>query len=184
MDTKSEIIRLGDTLVREKGYNAFSFSDISKQLRIKNASVHYHFPTKTSLGVSIVRDHIRQVELLKKRNVNKDPLFKLNSFLSIYSRAKSENKICLVGSLATDLNTLEADIRNDLKRLVNSILQWVMEILDEGKAKNEFHFELPTRTTALMIITNMLAAVQLTRLTTEKDFHLIKQAIIKDLTKK
>jgi TetR/AcrR family transcriptional regulator, transcriptional repressor for nem operon len=182
MDTRSEIIRIGDTLIREKGYNAFSFSDISKQLKIKNASIHYHFPTKTSLGVSIVREHIQQLEILKQKNSKKEPLDKLNSFLSIYSTAKSENKICLVGSLATDLYTVDEEVQLELKKLVNNILQWVIEILDEGKSKKKFKFQIPTRIKAIMIITNMLASLQLTRLTNEKDFQQIKQTIIKDLT--
>ncbi|HEV8285881.1 MAG TPA: TetR/AcrR family transcriptional regulator [Chitinophagaceae bacterium] len=182
MDTRSEIIRIGDTLIREKGYNAFSFSDISKQLKIKNASIHYHFPTKTSLGVSIVRAHIQQLEILKQKNSKKEPLDKLNSFLSIYSTAKSENKICLVGSLSTDLYTVEEEVQLELKKLVNNILQWVIEILDEGKSKKKFKFQISTRIKAIMIITNMLASLQLTRLTNEKDFQQIKQTIIKDLT--
>jgi len=182
MDTRSEIIRIGDTLIREKGYNAFSFSDISKQLKIKNASIHYHFPTKTLLGVSIVREHIQQLEILKQKNSKKDPLDKLNSFLSIYSTARSENKVCLVGSLATDLYTVDEEVQLELKKLVTNILQWVIEILDEGKSKKKFKFQIPTRIKAIMIITNMLASLQLTRLTNEKDFQQIKQTIIKDLT--
>lgn len=182
MDTKSEIIRIGDALIREKGYNAFSFSDISRQLKIKNASVHYHFPNKTSLGISIVRQHISQLELLKQKSAARGPLEQLNAFLSIYSTAKSDNKICLVGSLATDLYTVEEEIQEELKILVNGILRWVIEILNEGRSKKKFHFEIPARTKALLIITNMLAAVQITRLTNDEDFQQIKKAIIKDLT--
>lgn len=184
MDTKSEIIKIGDILIREKGYNAFSFSDISKQLSIKNASIHYHFPTKTSLGTAIIKDHLKQLEQLKQKTATKDPLQKLNSFLSIYSTAKTEDKICLVGSLATDLYTVETEIQNELKKLVNNILQWVIEILVEGKAKGLFCFDTSARTKALMIITNMLAALQLTRLTNKQDFQKIKQTILNDLTRK
>ena len=181
MDTKSEIIRIGDSLIREKGFNAFSFSDISKQLNIRNASVHYHFPTKTALGVSIIREHIGHLNALKEKASAKSPLEKLQSFLSIYTVAKKEDKICLVGSLATDLYTVEPEIQAGLKSLVNNILEWVIEILEEGKARGIFHFDISARTKALMIITNMLAALQLTRLTSKQDFQQIKQTIINDL---
>ncbi|AFD08625.1 TetR/AcrR family transcriptional regulator [Solitalea canadensis] len=182
MDTRTEIIRLGDSLIREKGYNAFSFTDISKQLNIKNASVHYHFPTKTALGLAIVQEHNNRLEQLKTKTESKDPVEKLKAFLTIYSVAKSENKICIVGSLATDFYTVEHEIQNELKKLADNILEWVIEILKDGKNKKVFRFDINERTKALMIITNMLAAVQLTRLTNEQDFQEIKENIIKDLT--
>lgn len=184
MDTRTEIIRLGDSLIREKGYNAFSFADISKQLKIKNASIHYHFPTKTSLGLAIVQEHHSRLEQLKTKTESKDPIEKLNAFLSIYSTAKTENKICIVGSLATDLYTIEPQMQNGLKKLAESILKWVIEILKEGKNKKVFQFNTTDRTKALMIVTNMLAAVQLTRLTNKQDFKKIKETIINDLTQK
>jgi TetR/AcrR family transcriptional regulator, transcriptional repressor for nem operon len=182
MSTRLDIITIADALLREKGYNAFSFSDISSKLNIKNASVHYHFPTKTDLGLAIITEHRNRLESQVAKYSAKHPLQKLQAFLSIYEAAKSQKQICLVGSLATDLYTVDEPIQQELRKLVNDILAWVTSILEEGKQKKVFHFNGDSRTKALMIITNMLAAVQLTRLTTQKDFNLIKQAIINDLT--
>jgi hypothetical protein len=98
--------------------------------------------------------------------------------LAIYSTAKEENKICLVGSLATDFYTVDDEIQSSLQRLTDSILKWVIQILREGKAEGLFHFAISSRTKALMNITNTLAAVQLTRLTSKGDFETIKQTII------
>ncbi len=182
MDTRTEIIKFGDSLIREKGYNAFSFADISKQLNIKNASVHYHFPTKTTLGLAIVQEHRSRLEKLKTKTANKAPVEKLNVFLNIYSVARSENKICIVGSLATDFYTVEPEMQTELRKLADDILNWVIAILKEGRNKKVFQFNTTERTKALMIITNMLAAVQLTRLTNKQDFKEIKETIINDLT--
>ncbi|MBB4046226.1 AcrR family transcriptional regulator [Bacteroides reticulotermitis] len=38
---------MADELIKTIGYNAFSYADISKQLNIKNAAIHYYFPTKS-----------------------------------------------------------------------------------------------------------------------------------------
>lgn len=183
MDTRTTILQLGDSLIREKGYNAFSFADISKKLHIKNASIHYHFPTKTDLGIAIVREHRHKLDELKKKSEGKKPLEQLNAFLGIYVSVKAENKICIVGSLGTDFYTVEPAVQKELKILTGDILNWVIAILQEGKSKKIFRFRLPVRTKALLIITNMLAAVQLTRLTSQQDFKDIKAAIINDLTK-
>ena len=184
MDTKAQIIELGDQLMREKGYNAFSFSDISKALEVKNASIHYHFPTKTALGVAIVQEHLNRLDQLISKAAGKSPLEKLHAFLGIYSKARTQNRICLVGSLATDLYTVEPAIQTELKKLVTAILGWVTGILEEGKHQGIFHFNTDARTKALMIITNMLAAVQLTRLTGKQDFLRIKENVINELIQK
>lgn len=184
MDTRQEIIQLGDLLIREKGYNAFSFSDIGKELKIKNASIHYHFPSKKDLGIAIIQDHQAKLEKLIKLNANKDALEKLKAFISIYSNAKKDNRICIVGSLGSDYYTVDAEIQDQIKVLADRILKWVIEILEEGKKSKQLYFQQDTRTKALMVISNMLAALQLTRLTGKQDFELIKKSLIEDLTTK
>jgi TetR/AcrR family transcriptional regulator, transcriptional repressor for nem operon len=184
MDTRAEIIKIADGFIREKSYHAFSFSDISQQINIRNASIHYHFPSKTDLGIAIIRDHQEKLAKLIEQSEAKNALEKMQSFLTIYSAARKDNQICLVGSLVTDFYTVDSRIQSELKKLAGHILLWVTQILEEGKADGLFHFTLPPRTKALMVITNMLAAVQLTRLTNTHDFERIKQTVLKDLTSK
>ena len=181
MTTREIIIDTADQLIRSNGFNAFSFKDISNKIGIKTASIHYHFPTKSDLGVATIKEHIERFEQLKTELANKSPLLKLKGFLSIYSQIKSENKVCLVGSLATDLNTVDDKIKNELKTFAELVLLWVTEILTEGKNQRVFEFQNTSRTKALMIITNILAIVQLSRLTNDEDFEIVKEAIINDL---
>lgn len=184
MNTKQSIINLADNLIRCRGYNAFSFNDIAKNIGIKTSSVHYYFPTKSHLGVAVIKEHVERLLALKKSFENKPPQKKLEAFFSIYSTTKSQSGICLVGSLATDLNTVEEPVKTELKVFAGMVLGWVTEILEEGKKQGIFFYAVPSRTKAIMIITNMLAIVQLTRLTDDKDFDLLKKAIIKELKQK
>ncbi len=181
MSTREEIIKLGDQLIRDKGYNAFSFYDISKKLKIKNASIHYHFPTKTELGVSILKDHGEKLDSIIQSTTDKSPMLKLKAFLSVYDKIKLEDRVCLVGSLATDLKTIEPKMAKELKEYSGKILEWVTGILEEGKTTKVFAFNGSPRTKALMIISNMLASLQLSRLTGDKDFYTIQETILKDL---
>ncbi|MFM7024353.1 MAG: TetR/AcrR family transcriptional regulator [Flavobacteriales bacterium] len=183
MDTRAKILKLTDHLIRDKGFNAFSFYDISKTIGIKTASIHYHFPSKCDLGVALLKLHTEKVKELKEKTSTKSPERKLEAFLSIYSKSKQEGKVCIVGSLATDLNSVDKKIAKELKILAAEILIWVTEILEEGKKKKVFYFDLPARTKALLIISAMLAALQISRLTNDKDFTLIKQSVINDLKK-
>ncbi len=183
LSTRDAIIKLGDELIRDKGYNAFSFYDISKHLSIRNASIHYYFPTKEDLAISVIQHQQQLLEKLIASTEDKTPLQKLNAYFSIYNNACAQNRVCLVGSLATDLHTIDLPVRKELKVLVNSIITWVTVILTSGRKDEVFYFDGPARAKALMVITNLLAGVQLARVTGEKDFKLIKSTILKDLKK-
>ncbi|KFF10835.1 TetR/AcrR family transcriptional regulator [Flavobacterium hydatis] len=184
MTTREAIIDKADQLIREKGYNAFSFKDISNDIGIKTASIHYHFPAKSDLGVATIKEHIERYETLKKKVANQSPLIKLEAFLAIHTQIKQENKVCIVGSLATDLNTLDETIKSELQIFAALVINWLTEVLTEGKELKIFDFESSPRTKALMIITNMVAIVQLSRLTNENDFVIVKETILKELKSK
>lgn len=184
MTTRENIIEKADQFIRNKGYNAFSFKDISNDIGIKTASIHYHFPTKSDLGVATIKEHIARTEALKKRVANESPLIKLEAFLEVQAQIKKENKVCIVGSLATDLNTLDESIKTELQGFAQIVITWLTEVLIEGKKLKIFDFEMAPRTKAIMIITNMVAIVQLSRLTNDSDFDLVRETILTELRPK
>ena len=58
--TKRKILDLAESLLQQRGYNAFSYHHLSSELGIKNAAIHYHFPSKEGLGIKIIeRTHDR-----------------------------------------------------------------------------------------------------------------------------
>lgn len=184
MSKREEIIQLADTLIRQKGYNAFSFYDISDKVGIKTASVHYHFPAKSDLGIAVIEQHIENLNSVIEHYKRKSHTEKLDKFFGIYANIKKENKVCLVGSLATDFNTLDEKVQQKLKTFSEKMLNWVSSFLEDGRNENLFDFEGEPRTKALMIISNMLAIVQLSRLTNDKDFEAVKKSIKNELLKK
>lgn len=180
-ETREAIIQLGDQLLRKKGYNAFSYYDLSKELGIKNAAIHYHFPTKSDLIVAIINYHKERFEHFKKDCLKKKVIDKISFFLDIYTRIQAEQKICLVGTLATDWDTIDETSQKHLQEVADDILYWLTSVLSEGLKNGELHFtELP-KTKALLIISNMLAATQLARVTSSKNFTTIRSAILAGL---
>jgi TetR/AcrR family transcriptional repressor of nem operon len=53
-NTADEILDLAETLIQARGCNAFSYQDIADKLGIRKASIHYHFPSKSDLGISVI----------------------------------------------------------------------------------------------------------------------------------
>ncbi|MCH6573146.1 MAG: helix-turn-helix transcriptional regulator, partial [Proteobacteria bacterium] len=44
--TREHILKRATMLFQGRGYNGFSFKDISTPMGIRNAAIHYHFSTK------------------------------------------------------------------------------------------------------------------------------------------
>src|SRR5215475_4719408 len=53
-ETAEQILDLAETLIQTRGYSAFSYQDIADSLGIRKASIHYHFASKTDLGIAVV----------------------------------------------------------------------------------------------------------------------------------
>ena len=183
MNTREAIIHLAEDLIREKGINAFSYYDISRAIGIKTSSIHYYFPTKTDLAVAAIREQMNGLDALMDKLSDKSPQEKLEGFMTIYSSLQSENRVCMVGSLATDLQTVDEKVADELKQLTNNVLEWLTGILEEGKEKDIFDFNVPARSKALLIATNMLGSVQVARLYGKADFNEIKNSILKEVKK-
>lgn len=180
-DTKESIVLLGDRLIRKKGYNAFSYADIAKELGVKNAAVHYHFPNKTDLGLAIIDYHLESLENFKKQTQELGSFQKINAFLGIYDHIKFDNKVCLVGAMATDWDTVEEVIQSKMKVFADEILKWLRLVLQEGLDQKIFTFSSSVETKALMIVTNMLAATQLARITGGTNFETVRGEVLKGL---
>ena len=109
------------------------------------------------------------------------PQQKLHIFISIYDPLNEEGNICIVGALASAMNTVSDPTAAHLKDFATTTINWVTDILEEGTATGAFKFAALPRTKALMIITNMIASLQLARVTGKQDFETIKDTIIKEL---
>ena len=48
LDTKETLLDHAQDLVQRVGVNAMSYNDLSKAVGIRKASIHYHFPKKTT----------------------------------------------------------------------------------------------------------------------------------------
>lgn len=181
--TREKIIELGENLIRTKGYNAFSYQDISTELGIKNAAVHYYFPLKENLGASIVKTNIQRFEEMIDNMHNRgfDEWQQLDAFIKIYVKSHREQKICIVGSLGTDYNSLSETTRSELIRMTDIILNWLSNLLSTGRQKNIFTFQEEPQIKASIILTNLIAGLQLARILNKFDFKAVYQSITDEL---
>jgi AcrR family transcriptional regulator len=182
--TREKILELGEELILTKGYNGFSYQDISTALGIKNAAVHYYFPSKETLGTSILKTNSQRFEEMVENMQNRDfdEWHQLEAFMKIYLKSNRENKICIIGSLGTDVNTLSEPMQQELQKMVDRILSWLEETLGNGKQKHLFQFRISARDQAIQILSSLVAGLQLARIVGKSAFKSIHQSIWEEIS--
>jgi len=181
--TREKIIELGENLIRTKGYNAFSYQDISSELGIKNAAIHYYFPSKENLGTSIVKTNIQRFDEMidNMHSRNFDEWQQLETFIKIYIKSHREQKLCIVGSLGPDFNTLNDSTKAELVKMTEIILAWLADILSTGREKKLFAFEGEPQNKAMILFSSLIASLQLARIVNKTDNRNIYQSILESL---
>ena len=64
--TADRILDSAQTLVQVRGYNGFSYADISAELSITKPSIHHHFPTKAALAEALIARYRERFAVARK----------------------------------------------------------------------------------------------------------------------
>src|SRR5262249_62017825 len=117
--TAGRILDIAERLVQTRGYNGFSYADISAELRIRNASVHYYFPSKTDLGKRLVARYRENfmAALAALEAETSDARTRLRTYVAMWSRVlRDRDRMCLCGMMAADIATLPQAVRAGIRR--------------------------------------------------------------------
>jgi AcrR family transcriptional regulator len=180
-DTKDKIVDLADQLIKTKGFNAFSYKDISDPLAIKNAAIHYHFPNKADLGMAVLE---QEFTLLNTGIANWESLpedEQLRHLIASFENKCSSHMACIMGSLSPDYNTLPTNMQERLREFSAAVIKWVTQCLHNGRQKAIFSFKGAPEDRALMIVSNLLASLLLSRVMGESAFEKISKQLLDDI---
>lgn len=174
-DTRTAILDLAEAMLLDRGFNGFSYANISSALMIKNAAIHYYFPTKADLGVAIIQRTRERFSTWAQspKTLRKAPAEKLESFFRIYSRfLEAGQQVCLGGALETDFKTLPSRMQSETKKFAADFLGWLEGVLEEGRAKQIFSFPGEARDQAILVLSSLQGALQMTRAAGPSCLHL------------
>lgn len=177
-DTRSEIIRLANELIRSVGYNAFSYADISKQLNIKNAAIHYYFPTKSDLGIAVIKESqllfLEKIEHWRKLDYKQQ----YKKYITMHDSFIKTHWTCIVGSLAPSFDTLPENMQKELQKLVNTILNWLTDLLAKGKENGNFDFKETPKVRANMTHSALLSSLQMNKVLRNDIYKSIQEGLL------
>ncbi len=185
-NSKRTILNLAEALLQDKGFNGFSYANIAAELGVKNAAIHYHYPSKEDLGIAVMQRYRERFKLWINNARVKDlsPEAKLDWFFSIYSNMRADQgKICLVGSMEAEFNSIPAGLQSEVQSLHKELLTWLQSTLMEGKDAGVFVFKGDPADKAALILSTLQGALQMARALGAKKFHNVIEQLKLDLLK-
>jgi TetR/AcrR family transcriptional regulator, transcriptional repressor for nem operon len=142
IDTATAILDIAERLVQRRGFNGFSYADISAELGISTASLHYHFASKAELGESLINRYAaRFADALTEINARTVPApDKLQAYCGLYRAVLAEHRMCLCGMLAAEYETLPDPMRLAVIAFLNHNQAWLSALLEGGRAIRSLRF--------------------------------------------
>lgn len=141
LSTRQKIIEFSADMLRSKGFDGFSYLDISRHLGITKASVHHHFPKKVDLGLALCdwtqnwfEKGLSYFDSISTSQWNKLELY-MNAAMQY---TLIEKKLCPISALYSDLSKLPDSMKERLMTLDDFELNWITQVIVEGIENKEF----------------------------------------------
>ncbi len=168
-ETAEKILDLAETLIQTRGYSAFSYQDISDSLGIRKASIHYHFPSKTDLGIAVVDRYVARFGAALAALVHDESrpsMAVLDLYVEPYAGfAATPDRVCLCGALAGEILALPPELRSRVEGFFRTHQEWLANILKRGAARGEFNLVAPAGKQARFIFSALQGALLVKRTT-------------------
>lgn len=143
--TADKLVDEAKRLIVDRGYNGFSYADLSERFGIRKASIHHHFPSKVDLVVAVVergraaiQGQIAALEVCAPIAIEQ-----LYAYTRYWERCILDRSapFCLAGVLAAELPALPDEIGVAVRGHFNDLKTWVVNVLTLGVAQGSMHLE-------------------------------------------
>ncbi|MGB0370288.1 MAG: TetR/AcrR family transcriptional regulator [Opitutales bacterium] len=139
-DKREEIIQVATGMVREGGYNAFSFREIADRVGVKSSSVHHYFRRKEDLAEMVAKGyHEGFMQAIGPRPTPEEGSKKMlkrygQAFLDSFN---ASGKACLCGILSHESTALPEPVNQQVSLFVDANIKWLSGAFAGGSASAE-----------------------------------------------
>ena len=164
---KDQILDAAELLLQTRGFNGFSTRDLAGELGISTASLHHHHATKAELAAAVTR---RYRERFNKR------MAEIEAVTDDWSKRKKrieqefamipseEDRVCLLGMLAAEYQTLPVAAREEAVLLMNNLLGWLTRFAIAARRVGQLSDDTSPEEVARTLLATMQGALLLVRL--------------------
>ncbi|QIT56658.1 TetR/AcrR family transcriptional regulator [Aquisalimonas sp. 2447] len=163
--TRKRILDAAGELLQRNGFGGFSYQHIAAQLGVKNAAIHYHFPSKTDLGVALIRRYRANFTWWTDQLATQglDPVARLEAFCDLEERYLREGKVCPLGVVGVEHAGIPEAMRRETEVFLGELLAWMTRTLEEGAAQGVMTYSGSAAGKALSVLTALQGGLQVAR---------------------
>jgi AcrR family transcriptional regulator len=180
-ETRDQILSLADEFIRTKGFNAFSYADIAEIMGIRKPAIHYYFPSKTDLGISVINNELGTIACEQREWTNLPGDEQIRKIVERFFSNSRKGRICLMGSLTPDYTTLPSPMQEKVREMCQAILDWVTTCLEKGRSEGRLHFHGEAKDRALLVMSGLLSSLLLSRVLGTAVFDRMIGQLLKDM---
>lgn len=164
--SKSDILDVARRLLQTRGCNGFSIRDVSEEVGITTASLHYHFPTKANLIAEILRqDGTRMHERMAAIEGEADTFAGRLALVRQHFLTVQDEPGAIGPALVAvvDLFTLPAEAQSEVHQWFLSLEGWLSRFAMQARTSGELGPDRPLDVVVSEACASLLAAMLLPR---------------------
>lgn len=134
-DNRERLESLALETAQRSGMRGLSFRNLADEIGIKSSSVHYYFPEKSDLARVLIERYSENFfsELEKISSSDWTLRRKIKSFIGIFEEVAKNDKLCLCGMMAAEVEQLDAQNRELLCQFFRNTEKWLLKLLEDHK---------------------------------------------------
>lgn len=157
---KELLLKEAETLMRTRGYAAFSYADLSERVGIRKASIHHHFPTKEALGNALVDAYLEKFERALEQILADDTAAekRLSRYAELFIASTRDGMMPLCGALSAEIFVLPVSLQARVRRFFEIHADWLQRVVKAGIRSGELRSDLDVRHAASLILSALEGA--------------------------
>ena len=163
--TADRILDVAQRRIQQHGFNAVSYGDLSEEVGIRTASIHYHFRSKRDLGLAAMRRYhdAREAKLAAIDTRYATHQERLLALVDVYRALEDEGLLCLAGAFAADLHALPWALQVVVRAHLDLTERWIERVVREGRETGEFLVTTDPGDFAVQAVANLQGALLVAR---------------------
>ena len=153
IDTRELILDKSETLMRSRGYTAFSYADLAADLGITKASVHYHFATKETLVLAILARCLARsrVTLAQLTRDHADVRDRLRAYAATFLFSVESGMMPVCGTLSAERAVLPESTYPGMQDFFQLQIDWLVEVIGLGIGQGVIAPPMPPEQAAMVV---------------------------------
>jgi TetR/AcrR family transcriptional repressor of nem operon len=170
--TAHKILDIAEFFTQTRGFNAFSYKDLQKEVGIKTSSIHYYFPTKQDLAFAMTERYIENfhsvlLDIDSKRNLG---IERLEDVINVYLSVLGQEKFCMCGMLASEILMLSDPVANKVRYFFKLVQQWLEVSITLAKQQNAIKNTVDSNKTAAAFLSTVQGAMLIAKALQNSDY--------------